>query len=57
MGVAGYRTIPLVDREQRPVGVVTVSDVIRWLAHLFPEAVLNLAPGDRLKHPEQIDAG
>jgi CBS domain-containing protein len=57
MGVAGYRTIPLVDREQRPVGVVTVSDVIRWLAHLFPEALLNLAPGDRLKHPEQIDAG
>jgi CBS domain-containing protein len=57
MGVAGYRTIPLVDGARRPVGVVTVSDVIRWLAHLFPEAVLNLAPGDRLKHPEQIDAG
>ncbi|MGH7312871.1 MAG: CBS domain-containing protein [Candidatus Rokuibacteriota bacterium] len=57
MGVAGYRTIPLVDVDQRPVGVVTVNDVIRWLAHLFPEAVLNLAPGDRLKHPEQIDAG
>ncbi|MGH7307629.1 MAG: CBS domain-containing protein [Candidatus Rokuibacteriota bacterium] len=57
MGVAGYRTIPLVDVDRRPVGVVTVSDVIRWLAHLFPEAVLNLAPGDRVKHPEQIDAG
>ncbi len=57
MEVAGYRTIPLVDGDRRPIGVVTVSDVIRWLAHLFPEAVLNLAPGDRLKHPEQIDAG
>jgi CBS domain-containing protein len=57
MGVAGYRTVPLVDAEGRPVGVVTVSDVIRWLANLFPEAVLNLAPGDQLKHPEQIDAG
>jgi hypothetical protein len=34
-----------------------VSDVIRWLAHLFPEAVLNLPPGDTLKHPEEIDAG
>ena len=57
MGVAGYRTIPLVDKDRKPVGVVRGSDVIRWLAHLFPEAVLNLAPGDRLKHPEQIDAG
>ncbi|MGH7324698.1 MAG: CBS domain-containing protein [Candidatus Rokuibacteriota bacterium] len=57
MSVAGYRTVPLVDGAGRPVGVVTVSDVIRWLAHLFPEAVLNLAPGDTLKHPEEIDAG
>lgn len=57
MSVAGYRTVPLVDGEGRPVGVVTVSDVLRWLASLFPEAVLNLAPGDALKHPESIDAG
>ncbi len=55
MSVAGYRTVPLVDEDQRPVGVVTVADVIRWLADLFPEAVLNLPPGDRLKHPEQED--
>lgn len=57
MSVAGYRTIPLVDAERRPIGVVTVNDVIRWLANLFPEAVLNLPPGDRLKRPGDIDAG
>jgi CBS domain-containing protein len=57
MSVAGYRTVPLVDADQRPVGVVTVSDVIRWLAHLYPEAVLNLPPGDVLKNPHAIDAG
>lgn len=57
MSVAGYRTVPLVDAERRPLGVVTVSDVIRWLADLFPEAVLNLAPGDTLKHPGVLDAG
>src|SRR2546426_421115 len=43
--------------ERRPIGVVTVSDVIRWLAQLFPEAVLNLPPGDTLKHPHEMDAG
>jgi len=57
MSVAGYRTIPLVDPEGRPIGVVTVNDVIRWLAGLFPEEVLNLRPGDALKHPQDVDAG
>src|ERR671934_2264791 len=46
MSVAGFRTVPLVDAEQRPIGIVTVSDVIHWLAQLFPETVLNLPPGD-----------
>jgi CBS domain-containing protein len=57
MSVAGYRTIPLVDPEGQPIGVVTVSDVVRWLANLFPEAVLNLRPGDTIKHPQDVDAG
>jgi hypothetical protein len=29
--------------------VITVNDVIRWLAGLFPEAVLNLPPADSLQ--------
>jgi CBS domain-containing protein len=57
MSVAGYRTIPLVDADGRPVGVVTVSHVIKWMADLFPEAVLNLRPGDALKRPSEVDAG
>ena len=51
MSVAGYRTIPLVDAERRPIGIVTVTNIIKWLAHLFPEAVLNLPPGDTIKRP------
>src|SRR4029077_2941062 len=57
MSVAGYRTSPLADGGRRPIGVVTVSDVVRWLASLFPEAVLNLRPGDTIKHPQEVDAG
>ena len=44
-------------RSAARIAVVTVSDVIRWLAHLYPEAVLNLPPGDVLKNPHAIDAG
>jgi len=57
MSVAGFRTVPLVDTERRPIGIVTVSDVIHWLAQLFPEAVLNMPPGDTLKRPHEMDAG
>jgi CBS domain-containing protein len=57
MSTAGFRTIPLVDPEGRPIGIITVNDVVKWLAEVFPEAVLNLRPGDRLKHPLQVDAG
>jgi CBS domain-containing protein len=58
MSVAGYRTVPLVDAGRRPVGIVTVSDVIRWLANHFPATVLNLPPGgDTLKRPGQVDSG
>ena len=27
------------------------------MADLFPEAILNLRPGDALKHPSEVDAG
>ena len=57
MSVAGYRTVPLVDDEARVIGVITATDVVKWLASLFPEEILNLPPGGRLKHPEKIDAG
>jgi CBS domain-containing protein len=57
MSVAGYRTLPLVSADRRPVGVVTVAHFIRWMADLFPEAVLNLRPGDVLKRPSEVDSG
>jgi len=56
MSVAGYRTVPLVDADRRPVGVITVSDVIRWrraCSRGRPEP----AAGDTLKHPHRMDAG
>jgi CBS domain-containing protein len=57
MHAGGFRSLPLVDDAHRAIGIITVNDVVRWLAEIFPEAVLNLRPGDRLKNPAQIDAG
>ena len=57
MMALGCRTMPIVDGERRPIGIVTVDDVMKWLAALFPEAILNLRPGDRLKRPTERDGG
>jgi CBS domain-containing protein len=57
MHTAGYRTVPLVDAARRPIGIVTVNDVVGWLAQVFPEAVLNARPGDKIKRPLQMDSG
>ena len=57
MVTMGCRTVPLVDEEGRPIGIVTVEDIAKWLAALFPEAILNLRPGDRLKRPAERDGG
>jgi CBS-domain-containing membrane protein len=54
---AGFRTLPLVDADQRPIGIMTVNDIVQWLAELFPEAIVNLRPGGRLKRPQETDAG
>jgi CBS domain-containing protein len=54
---ASYRTIPLVDAQRRPIGIMTVNDIVQWLAELFPEAILNAPPGGGLKRPDTIDAG
>ena len=53
----GYRTVPLVDAERRPIGIVTVTDVVTWLAELFPEAIVNLPPHGKPKRPHDTDAG
>jgi CBS domain-containing protein len=44
MHMGGYRHVPLVDESNRPVGVVSVKDIVEYIIELFPGAVLNLPP-------------
>ena len=45
MSHGGYRHVPLVDREGRPVGVVSVRDIVDFIADHFPDDILTL-PAD-----------
>ena len=57
MGEGGYRRIPLVDENDKPVGILSVKHIISYLAEFFPQDVLNLPPRPHLLHPEQIASG
>lgn len=44
MCVGGFRHVPVVDRQGRPVCVVSVRDVVELLVERFPREVLTLPP-------------
>lgn len=56
MSVGGYRHIPIVE-EGKPVGVLSVRDVVDFLVELFPEDVLNLPPHPNNAITNSIDGG
>jgi CBS domain-containing protein len=44
MSVGGYRHVPLVDPDGRPVGILSVKDIVHYIVALFPNEVLTLPP-------------
>ncbi len=44
MVIGGYRHVPIVDGERRPVGVISVRDVVEFIVERFPNEVINLPP-------------
>ena len=54
MSVGGFRHVPLVDAQHRPVGMLSVKDVVDWVTEFFPEHVLNVPPepGRHARQPE-----
>jgi len=55
MSVGGYRNIPVVDDDGKPIGVVTVRHFMRFIVSLFPAAVLNLPPEPHLGIPSAAE--
>ncbi len=41
----GYRHLPVVDAEHRPVGILSAKRVVRYIADHFPHVVYTLPPG------------
>ncbi|MFQ5770475.1 MAG: cyclic nucleotide-binding/CBS domain-containing protein, partial [bacterium] len=45
----GYRHMPVVDKQNLPVAVVSIKDILNYIVEYFPQDVLNLPP-----HPIRI---
>jgi CBS domain-containing protein len=43
MSLGGFRHVPIVDDAHRPVGIVSVKDIVEYIVDFFPE-VLNVPP-------------
>jgi CBS domain-containing protein len=44
MHIGGYRHVPIVGRDGKPIGMISVKDIVDYIVELFPAAVLNLPP-------------
>ena len=44
MSVGGFRHVPLIDRGRRPVGIVSVKDIVDYLVDFFANDVLTVPP-------------
>jgi len=44
MSLGGFRHVPLVDEENRPVGVISVKDIVDYIVDCFAHEVLNVPP-------------
>jgi CBS domain-containing protein len=54
MEVGGYRHLPVVDGDGRPVGVLSVKRIVNYLVEHFPSTVYNLPPRpDAVQHDRE----
>lgn len=51
MRKGGYRHIPVVDDQGRPIRIVSIKHIVQYLVEHFPETIYNLPPD-----PDQIMA-
>ena len=52
----GYRHIPIVDKEKKPIGIITMQDIINHLGDYFFDDIVNL-PHTPLRDQTQREGG
>lgn len=56
MASGGYRRLPMVNDTGKPIGIVKVSGILRYLVEHFPRAIYTLPPEPKRKLAERDGA-
>lgn len=57
MSVDGFRHIPIVNKDGKAIGIVSVKDIVNFLTEFFPREVLNLPHDPKSVIPKTRDGG
>ena len=53
MCAGGYRRLPIVDENHKPVGIVQMPGIVRFLVEHFPRTIYNLPPAPQAAMQER----
>ncbi|MEE9190215.1 MAG: CBS domain-containing protein [Candidatus Neomarinimicrobiota bacterium] len=57
MYVGGFRNVPITDKDQRPIGVITARDILAQIANHFPEEIINIPIHPQRLAPSRTEGG
>ena len=57
MHIGGFRHVPIVNDSMRPVGLISISNIISTIADYFSMEIINLPPLERIVDSEMQEGG
>ena len=57
MHIGGFRHLPLVDDQHRPVGIVSIKDIVEYVVGFFASDLLNQPPQPRRLYTPRVEGG
>jgi CBS domain-containing protein len=57
MHVGGFRHVPIIDDSRKPVGLISISDIISTIADYFSREIINLPPLNKIVDSEMREGG
>ena len=57
MHVGGFRHVPILNDSRKPIGLISISDIISTIADYFSREIINLPPLDRIVDSEMREGG
>ncbi|MBC8216264.1 MAG: CBS domain-containing protein [Candidatus Marinimicrobia bacterium] len=57
MVIGGFRHVPIIDDDAKPVGLISVKDIINHIGNYFSKDIINLPPQPLRENYSPRDGG